>query len=167
MAERISDSLFQLQLLKRIFWLLYTSKGESEMTIKGHSIAQILAMLLQAVNLFAGVVREKYQTIVAFAMGVIQLAMGLANHYYTPAGTKIATAILLLLLCGSGMQAQDKTPMFSVSEQAVGVRLGGQTVVGSDSIGSFTLLSDSKVGLIQLQSDNLLVPAINLQGYLG
>src|SRR6266568_208517 len=137
------------------------------MTIKAHSIAQVLALILQGINMFGGLVPLKYQPIVAFVLTVVQGAMALTNHYYRPDGSKIIAVILLLLLCSGVALAQDKTPMFSVSQQAIGVRLGGQTVVGSDSIGTYTLLKDSKLGLFQLQSDNLLVPAINLQGYLG
>ncbi len=54
------------------------------------------------------------------------------------------------------------TPLFSVSTQALGLRIGGQTVAGTDAIGSFNLTPN-----LQLQSDNILAPANDFQGYFG
>ena len=127
-------------------------------------------MVLQALNLFAGIVPPKYQPYVALAIAVVQAILAWYNHYFTPSGARIVTGLLLALFLSSGTKAQTTsppTPIFSVSEQAVGVRIGGQTVAGSDSIGTYTLLNDSKVGMLQLQSDNILCPAINLQSYQG
>lgn len=139
------------------------------MTITAHSIAQVLAMILQALNLFAGIVPVKYQPFVALGIALVQAALAWYNHYYTPQGTKIVAALFLaLFLCGSA-QAQTQappTPMFSVSTQAMALRIGGQTVPGADAIGTFTLI-DKNENLIQLQTDNILAPAINLQAYLG
>lgn len=83
----------------------------------------------------------------------------------------IALTTLMLVL---GAMAQPATPapttptnpsggpLFSVSTQAVALRIGGQTVAATDLIGSFYLTNH-----IVLQSDNLLAPANNLQGYYG
>lgn len=141
------------------------------MTVKMHMLYQALLTIGQALNLAAGVVPQKYQVIVALALTVSQAVLGWYNHYYKPDGTKIIVALLLLLFC-SAAQAQvvppaDKTPVFSISQQAIGVKIGGATAAGSDSIGTLTLMDSSKLGLVQLQSDNLLVPEINLQAYLG
>lgn len=76
------------------------------MTSKMHWIGQALAMVLQALNLFAGVTPVKYQPIVAFGVGVIQAAMALYNHYFTPQGTRIVTMIILALLLGGAANAQ-------------------------------------------------------------
>ena len=54
------------------------------------------------------------------------------------------------------------TPLFSVSTQAVALRIGGQTVPGTDAVGQFNL----KPTLL-LKSDNLLAPSNNFQGYYG
>jgi hypothetical protein len=141
------------------------------MTSATHWVAQVLAMLLQILNMASGIVPAKYQPWVAFAIAVVQAGMGLYNHYFTPQGTRIAAGLLLaLFLCGSAKAqttAPAPTPIFSVSQQAVALRVGGQTIAASDSIGAYTLLSDSKIGMIQLQSDNLLAPGVGLQGYLG
>lgn len=104
-----------------------------------------------------------------YLSGVAGAVITIAALYHNP---KVTAAFLFVLLYCTGTMAQapapaDKTPIFSVSQQAVGVRIGGQTVAGSDSIGAYTLLQDSKVGMVQLQSDNILAPAINLQSYQG
>lgn len=72
---------------------------------------------------------------------------------------KIILAVALLF--ASSVWAQD-SPLFSVSTQAVAVRIGGQTQPGTDAIGSLNLTKN-----LQLQSDNILCPGINLQAYLG
>ena len=59
------------------------------MNIKAHSIAQILATVLQGLNMFGGMVPAKYQPFVAFALTVVQGGIALMNHYYSPDGTKL------------------------------------------------------------------------------
>jgi hypothetical protein len=54
------------------------------------------------------------------------------------------------------------SPLFSVSTQAVAIRIGGQTVPGVDAIGQYNLTKS-----LVLQSDNILAPANDLQAYLG
>ena len=72
-------------------------------------------------------------------------------------------AFVLFLLLGSAVVSRGQnTPLFSVSTQAVAVRVGGQTQPGTDAIGTFNLTKN-----VAIQSDNILVPAINLQAYLG
>lgn len=136
------------------------------MTIKGHSIAQILATILQALNMFGGFVPVKYQPVIAFALTVVQGAMGLYNHYFSPTGVKIVAALLLMFLFGGAAHAQTPapapTPLFSVSTQAVALRIGGQTVAGTDAIGSLNLTPN-----LQLRSENILAPANNFQSYMG
>lgn len=136
------------------------------MTSKTHWIGQTLAMVLQALNLASGVVPAKYQPFIAFGIGIVQAGMGLYSHYYNPDGTPasvafVAKVLLLMLLFGGTAMAQD-SPMFSVSTQAVALRIGGQTVPGTDMIGSYNLTPR-----LQLQSDNILAPANNYQGYFG
>ncbi len=81
-----------------------------------------------------------------------------------PDSSKVAKPLALLLLPGLAMaqNAPAVQPLFSVSTQAVGVRIGGQTVVGTDEIGNFNLTPN-----LQLRSENILAPANNLQAYLG
>jgi hypothetical protein len=71
----------------------------------------------------------------------------------------ILEAVLLLL---AGVAFGQDAPLFSVSTQAVAVRISGQTQPGTDAIGTLNLTKN-----LQLQSDNILVPGINLQAYLG
>lgn len=145
------------------------------MTTKVHIIAQVLATLLQVLNMVSGMVPPKYQPWVMFAIAVVQAGMGLYNHYYNPDGTPssvayIAKVLLLCFLLGGVAMAQTQpsqpvnppTPLFSVSQQAMGVHIGGQIVAASDSIGSFNLTPN-----LQLQSDNILAPENGLQAYLG
>lgn len=68
------------------------------MTSKTHWVGQALAMILQALNLYGGMVPGKYQPWVAFSIAVVQAAMGLYNHNFTPQGTKIAALLLMVLL---------------------------------------------------------------------
>lgn len=92
------------------------------MTSKMHWVYQLLAGLLQVLNLFGGIVPPKYQPFVAFAIAVVQAGLGLYNHYFTPAGARITAAILLFLaLCSPGF-AQISAPAqqhFSLSGSAV------------------------------------------------
>jgi hypothetical protein len=95
--------------------------------------------------------------------GVVAAIVALSALYHSP---KAATAVLLLLLMPALALAQTPpatpTPLFSVSTQAVALRIGGQTVAGTDAIGSFNLTPN-----LQIQSDNILAPANNYQGYFG
>lgn len=73
----------------------------------------------------------------------------------------------LFILWASSATAQtnpptEPTPLFSVSTQAVAIRIGGQTVPGTDAVGSFNLTPR-----LQLQTDNTLAPANNLQQYVA
>lgn len=54
------------------------------------------------------------------------------------------------------------TSLFSVSVQPVALRIGGQTVPGTDAVGSFNLTPR-----LQLQTDNTLAPANNFQQYVA
>lgn len=75
-------------------------------------------------------------------------------------------AFLLLVVClfASPLFAQDAAPqpLFSQTTSAVAIRIGGQTVVGADVIGAFNLTKN-----IILESDNVLAPSNNFQGYYG
>ena len=62
----------------------------------------------------------------------------------------------------AGLSLAQGQPVFSVSTQAVGIRVGGQTVPGTDAIGTFGLTKT-----LFLQSDNVLAPANNFQGFFG
>ncbi len=77
--------------------------------------------------------------------------------------TVLPLLLVLLLLPGlASAQAAPAEPIFSTSAQAVAVRIGGSTSPGTDVIGSFNLTPS-----LLLQSDNILAPAINFQGYYG
>src|SRR5271154_6555703 len=54
------------------------------------------------------------------------------------------------------------SPLFSQTTAAVAIRIGGQTVVGADVIGAFNLTNN-----IILESDNVLAPSNDFQGYYG
>lgn len=140
------------------------------MNTKTHWIAQALATLLQVLNVATNIVPAKYQAIVTAAITVVQAGMGLYNHYYNPDGTPASVAyvvkllLLFVLLSGAAMAqtAPAPQPIFSISTQAVAVHIGGQTVPGTDAVGSFNLTPN-----VQLQSDNILAPSNNFQAYLG
>jgi len=145
------------------------------MTVFMHLLYQLLLLVGQGVNMFGGIVPTKYQPFVAFALGLSQLGLGLYNHYYNPDGTPakvayVAKVLLLFLLVPVLAMAQTTTPppaaapipIFSVSTQAVAVRIGGETLPGTDIIGSFNVTKN-----VILQSDNILAPGNNLQAYLG
>lgn len=89
------------------------------MTIKGHSITQILLMILHGINLFSGLVPPKYQPIVLFVIATLQGAVGVINHYYNPDGTTAklpyvaSLLILFLLLSGVPVMAQSPDPFES------------------------------------------------------
>lgn len=77
---------------------------------------------------------------------------------------KVVSVFVLASLFGGTAKAQTPAPqpIFSISTQAVALHIGGQTVAGTDAVGSFNLTPN-----VQLQSDNILAPANNFQGYFG
>lgn len=143
------------------------------MTRTVHIILQALGFIISAGTMATSIVPAKYQPYVVLVVSAAQGALAWYNHNFNPDGTPASVAyvakllILFLLLSGSTMaQANPPTPsyspLFSVSTQAVAVRIGGQTSPGTDAIGSFNLTPNW-----QLQSDNVLAPGINFQGYYG
>src|SRR5882672_7024533 len=95
------------------------------MTSKMHWVGQALAMILQALNLYGGLVPVKYQPLVAFALAAVQAGIGLYNHYFTPQGTKIVVVLLFALLLPGIGKAQTTTSEpavqhFVISESAAG-----------------------------------------------
>ena len=79
------------------------------------------------------------------------------------------TAVLCLALFSAGSTfAQnppapapvDTTTMFAIASQAVAVRIGGQSVPGTDVIGTYAVTKH-----VSVRSDNLLAPGNNLQLY--
>jgi hypothetical protein len=138
-------------------------------------VVQVLASICQVLNFASGMVPTKYQPIVLCALTVLQAVTGLISHYYNPDGTPVTSAyvakmLLLFLLAPALAMAQTVTPppepapipLFTVSTQAIAVRIGGQTVPGVDAVGTFNLTKN-----LVLQSDNILAPANDLQAYLG
>lgn len=137
------------------------------MTATHTIIIQVLLGLLQLGNAMSTVVPDKWKPVVLGVVALAQILQAKLAHKYNPDGTPASVAyvakllILFLLLSGTTM-AQTPAPLFSVSTQAVALRIGGQTVAGTDAIGSFNLTPN-----LQLQSDNVLAPANNYQGYFG
>lgn len=70
--------------------------------------------------------------------------------------------VMLLFALPCIAQTPAPTPLFSVSTQAMALRIGGQTVPATDAIGTFYLTKN-----LALQSDNILAPGNDLQAYLG
>jgi hypothetical protein len=117
------------------------------MTSKTHIIAQVLAMLLQVLNMASGVVPPKYQPYVMFGIAVVQAGMGLYNHYYNPDGTPAAVAyvakllLLFVLLSGAAMAqtpAPTPTTTWSLTTSAMTLPGAGKTIMGVDSGISFS-----------------------------
>lgn len=132
-------------------------------------IIQTVLALIQLGNALTSVVPDKWKTVVLGVVALAQIVQARLAHNSNPDGTPasmayVAKLLLLCLLLGSAAMAQTPapTPIFSVSTQAIAVRIGGQTVPGTDAIGSFNLTKD-----VQLQSDNILAPGNGLQAYLG
>lgn len=118
------------------------------MTSKMHWVYQILATLLQGINFFGGVVPAKYQPFVAFALILVQGGLGLYNHYYTPAGARIAATILLLLiLCSPGFA---QTQHFSLSGSVIGYLGPGGSTPSSIADGYFNLTQRVAIGYQQI-----------------
>lgn len=109
------------------------------------------------------VVAQSYKAGMTWKQWALAAALTLGGFAAPDAGKVAKTAaIILLCLMLSGPAMAQNSPLFSVSTQAVALRIGGQTVAGTDAIGSFNLTPN-----LQLQSDNVLAPANNYQGYFG
>lgn len=141
------------------------------MTRTIHSILQVLGFVVSAGTMATNFVPDKYKPYVVLVVSAAQGVLAWYNHSFNPDGTPasvayVAKLLILFLLLGGTAMAQTpppaSTPLFSVSTQAVAVRIGGQTSPGTDAIGSFNLTPNW-----QLQSDNVLAPSINFQGYYG
>lgn len=142
------------------------------MTTKTHWIGQILATLLQILNMASGLVPAKYQAYVAFGLTVVQAGMGLYNHYYNPDGTPAAVAyvaklLLLFLLLSVPAMAQTSAPQtqtfnVSIGASALGLTSSKQADTGTDIVINFNLK-----GKLDLRSDNILSPGPGLQFYGG
>lgn len=92
-------------------------------------------------------------------------------------------SVLSLLFCVAAFgqnatapppSAPTPKPLFAVSTQALGIHIGGQTVPGTDEIGSINIKNDALGGDWWLQSDNVLFSsacttctALSGQLYLG
>jgi len=124
------------------------------MTSNMHWVFQILMTILHGINLFGGVVPVKYQPFVAFTMVIVQGGLGLYNHYFTPAGARIMTAILLfLILCSSSFAQTNVAPPvqhFSLSGSIISYM--GPTGAAPSSIadGSFNITSRVALGYQQI-----------------
>lgn len=137
-------------------------------------IIQTLIGILALGNQAVSVVPDKWKPVVTGVLALAAIVQARLAHNWNPDGSSAKTAyippavklLLLFLLLGSTTMAQTPasttSPLFSVSTQAVAVRIGGSTQPGTDAIGSFNLTPR-----LQLQSDNILAPGINLQSYLG
>lgn len=135
------------------------------MTATHTIIIQVLLGLIALGNQATSVVPDKWKPVVTGIVAAAAIIQARLAHNWNPDGTsaKVAYAaklLLLFLLLSVPTMAQE--PLFSVSTQAVAVRIGGSTQPGTDAIGSFNLTKN-----LQLQSDNILCPGINLQAYLG
>lgn len=134
-------------------------------------IIQALIWIAGGGSTLTGYVSPKWQPVILGVCALASILQAKLAHKWNPDGTPasvafVAKVLLLCFLLGGVAMAQTPAPapqpIFSISQQAVGIRIGGQTVVGSDSIGSFNVTKN-----VQLQSDNLLAPANNYQGYFG
>lgn len=142
------------------------------MKLNTQLIFQSLTLAAHGINMFSGLVPAKYQPYIALLLALVNAGLGWYAHYYNPDGTPaqaawVAKLLILFLLLSTATLAQTPSPatispLFSVSTQAVAVRIGGSTQPGTDAIGAFNLTPR-----LQLQSDNILAPGINLQAYLG
>jgi hypothetical protein len=140
------------------------------MTVNMHMIYQAVLMLGQLLNLVSGMVPAKYQPFVALGIGLIQAFLGWYAHHYNPDGTPstvayVAKVVLFCLLVSGIAKAQTAptpSPLLSASTQAVAIRIGGQTVPGTDLVGSFNLTTNWL-----LETHNILAPSINFQRYTG
>lgn len=59
------------------------------MTVRMHFLYQALMLILQALNYVSPMTPMKAKPWVAFGFTVCQAALGLYNHFFTPAGTRI------------------------------------------------------------------------------
>ena len=141
------------------------------MTATHTIIIQVIIGLLAIGNQAVNVVPAKWKPVVTGLLALGAIVQARLAHNWNPDGTTaklayVAKLLILFLLLGGTTMAQTPTPtptpLFSVSTQAVAVRIGGQTSPGTDAIGAFNLTPNW-----QLQSDNVLAPAINFQGYYG
>lgn len=140
------------------------------MTATHTIIIQVVIGLLALGNQAVNVVPDKWKPVVTGVLALGAILQARLAHNWNPDGTPASAGyvakllILFLLLSGTAMAQTPatETPLFSVSTQAVAVRIGGQTSPGTDAIGSFNLTPTW-----QLQSDNVLAPAINFQGFYG
>ena len=71
------------------------------MNIKAHGIAQILATILQGINMFSGFVPAKYQPVVAFALTI---ASSVQSMPYVPLQQPNNSVIPVRQGCGLGRQ---------------------------------------------------------------
>jgi hypothetical protein len=58
--------------------------------------------------------------------------------------------------------AQNAAPQFSISSGPASIQLGGQSVAATDVVGSFAVTKS-----VTLETDNIVAPALNFQGYYG
>ena len=138
------------------------------MTSKMHWVYQGLAVLLHAINLFGGVVPTKYQALVAFALALVNAGLGLYNHYFTPAGARIA-ALFLLFLFPSFARAQAVAPAptqhFSLSGSVVSFMGPGGAAPASIADGYFNLTPNFSVGYQQITVPSIASARLGMGAY--
>ncbi len=143
------------------------------MTLKLHTAAQIIATILQILNVVSGVVPLKYQPYVMCAITILQAVMALVNHSYNPDGTPATVAyvakLLLLMLLFSGV-AQAQTPAsstqhFSLSGSAVSFMGPGGTAPASIADGYFNATKNFSIGYQQITIPQLATVKLGVVDY--
>jgi len=150
-------------------------------------LIQLVGLVGQAGNIYAGIVPAKYQPLVALGLTVAQGISAWYAHNYNPDGTPASTAfvktsdsktpaapvIILLasLFAASGLRAQTTTPpdvstLFAVKTTVMNLHIAGQNNPGTDLSGSYLFMSHGKTDFLAV-TDSLLVPGNNFQGYYG
>lgn len=146
------------------------------MTATHTIIVQVLLWLGAAGSQLTSVVPDKWKPVVLGLVALASILQAKLAHKWNPDGTPASVAyvakllILFLLLAGPTMaQTPAPSPVVSVSTQALGIKLGGQSVAGVDEIGSFNLKGKwwLQGDFVQFSSACSTCAAVSGQLYLG